>query len=771
MAKPARALSLFARRNPNFFSVAAASALFAVCLAAAGTAARAQKAETAAASTLTVVDPYLMTIPANHQLTVSAVITSAAGGKANAKGIVADGTSAAIAVFKTASSKNVTFSVTNGGKVAKYNPAFLIAVSSLGTSSVVITPTKSGTSYYALALVTSGVAPDAEHGVDTTVSAESAGATKATTFAMVTLPTPIVLIHGLWGDETSLASTEGYLKVTPAFTNNRNLVTAICYSDYLAFDATADSLPGHGTGCEMTSAQALNQYFASTLYKELDANHWVGGRVDAVVHSMGGLVARHYTAVAGYKSLRNRMLGAFRNVVTLDTPETGSALATYLDETAYKRSYQGSSFTEALLWEGFCGSTSSSTTIETCFDANGLPLSYPGMALSTGAVWSLIPAGHSVTSAPPADIFNTSHGSWFAIASDFKDGDKPPALLRDLMNAVTAATYPSGQTAPTLTTILGTPDSDVIVTVAGQEATAPAAHIKEFKDLEHTPAPSEGKLLFPSDSNNSVVESAAVNAQVALWLGLQSSATPAVDGIVNRETDESRATESGRPAIQPRFMAGGRLSVAAPQHAVGLGQPLRITIRSTGPAIAAVNVVEFRPESRREIPSDWVNGGHARIVREEGNSDELELVPLDLGRLGVRVQAVFADGGFAQRDFELEVVPTQRNLERFDLDKGFHSMALVLEDRDEDRQAFLAPVVKYDSLARPIYLSSSEQLNLTIEQPEDDPVIQVDPNGLVHALRPGKALITGDFDGVQDSIEVEVYTKDDAPAGYRRNQD
>jgi len=198
---------------------------------------------------------------------------------------------------------------------------------------------------------------------------------------------------------------------------------------------------------------------------------------------------------------------------------------------------------------------------------------------------------------------------------------------------------------------------------------------------------------------------------------------------------------------------------------------VRIPIRSTGPGIARVNAVQFHPDSHREIRSDRVNGGDGRLIAGENNRDELELVPLALGRVGVRVQAVFADGGFAQQEFELQVVPAQRNLVQFELNKGFHSLALVLEDRDEDRQAFLSPVVHYETLARPIYLDSSEQLNLAIDQPENDPVIRVDANGLVHALRPGTATITGDFDGVRDAVEVEVYAKEDAPAGYRRSQD
>ena len=243
----------------------AGAALATVCGAQFSLAEDAQEPEAATASVLTVIDPYLLKTPANGDLTAAAVVTAAAGDKAEAKGIVADGTSAAIAVFKASSSKSVTLSATNGGKVAAYAPHFLTAVGAMNNK-VVVTPSKIGSSYYALALVTSGVAPDAENGVDTVVRAQSAGSTTITSYSLVTLPTPVVLVHGLWGDQTSLASTEAYLKANASFKSNPSLVTAICYSVYLGFDAASDTLPAHGKGCEITSAQALSQYLSTTLY-------------------------------------------------------------------------------------------------------------------------------------------------------------------------------------------------------------------------------------------------------------------------------------------------------------------------------------------------------------------------------------------------------------------------------------------------------------------------------------------------------------------------
>lgn len=42
-----------------------------------------------------------------------------------------------------------------------------------------------------------------------------------------------------------------------------------------------------------------------------------------------------------------------------------------------------------------------------------------------------------------------------------------------------------------------------------------------------------------------------------------------------------------------------------------------------------------------------------------------------------------------------------------------------------------------------------------------------DNDGTVHALREGTAVLVGDFDGVIDRIQVIVYSKQDAPEGYR----
>jgi len=735
-------------------------------------AALAQDAQ-ATASSLKIVDPYLMAIPANHVLTASAVVAAAAGGKDTAKGIVADGTTAAVVVYRVASNKTVTFTATNGAKLARYNADFLTAVSGTETASLTVTPTKIGAAFYALALLTTGTPPDAEHGANVTVSAKSAGASTKASASVLPIPTPVVLVHGLWGNLVSLASTADYLKTTPAFNTYRNLVTPICYSDYLGFDAAADTLPHHGIACEVTSAEAFHNYLAQTLYAELDSGHFVGGRVDVVAHSMGGLAARHYADTAGYKSVRNRDLGAFRRVVTLDTPETGSGLASYLDDVAYNRTRKVTNLFSApyLAWTAVCG-MSSTITVEQCFDKSGLPLSYPGTPLSTGAVYSLIPSGKSIANAPPAGIFNTAHGKWYAIASDYKKGDQPPALLRDTLNAVIAATYSSSP--PTVDSILGAPENDVVVTVSSQTSTAVAAQTKQFSGLQHTPAPGEASLLFGSDSNASVTDSAAVNGQVAYWLGLQTAPAPAA-GARGAEAEPESEGEEGQPRIGARFLASERLSAAVPEQTLGLGQAVRIPLRLAGPGVVDIAVDQVDPGTgqslRNEVKGARAGSGRAKIVSQGAGAATMEVVPLALGSVRLRVSVLFADGGLAEGDYALNVVPSAKGLTHFDLNRGFKNLVLVLEDREEDRQAYLFPQVQYGSLEFPIYLNSSERLSLTADQPEDDPVVRIDSDGLIHALRSGTVVVTGDFAGIRDSIKVTVYEPEEAPAGYRQAEE
>lgn len=133
----------------------------------------------------------------------------------------------------------------------------------------------------------------------------------------------------------------------------------------------------------------------------------------------------------------------------------------------------------------------------------------------------------------------------------------------------------------------------------------------------------------------------------------------------------------------------------------------------------------------------------------------------------------FMDGGESLKSCPINIGASAKGLIRLRLDSDFHTdmkeiflrdsnpntMEIDLGDTEEQSERWLKPEIAYDQLDQPIYLVDSSAIYFTIEQPQDDPVIRVDSDGLVHGLRPGTATITGDFDGVQDTVKVTVHAK------------
>ena len=130
--------------------------------------------------------------------------------------------------------------------------------------------------------------------------------------------------------------------------------------------------------------------------------------------------------------------------------------------------------------------------------------------------------------------------------------------------------------------------------------------------------------------------------------------------------------------------------------------------------------------------------------------------------------AVFSDGKVAEQEIKLNVTPSAKGLKKFCLNQGFPVVAVSLGfPTEHPGTAWLMPEVYFDQLDYPIHIQDSSLLDLTAEQPEDHPVIRVDPNGLIQGLRPGRAKISGNFDGIRDSVIVIVHAKGTSPVGIR----
>jgi len=202
---------------------------------------------------------------------------------------------------------------------------------------------------------------------------------------------------------------------------------------------------------------------------------------------------------------------------------------------------------------------------------------------------------------------------------------------------------------------------------------------------------------------------------------------------------------------------------------MGLAQPERVGLEIQAGVVGLITVLQYNNEGWYANKSKGVDvgGGEAKIVEDRGMEKTIEIVPLQLGNITFVIDIDFTDGGSAQKSFTVRVVPSSRGVTKFRLNIGFHRMFLILEDREEDRQTVLSPEVKYSFLDNPIRLTNLTEMKFSVEQPEFEPIVRVDADGWVHALRPGKAVLVGDFDGVIDKIPVTVYTKEDVPQDYR----
>ncbi len=440
---------------------------------------------------------------------------------------------------------NVTFRVDNGATLAPFDPSFLLtapapsSTSNPGITTLVVPSTQmiqQGSKFYALALVTAGVPSTTSVLSNIQVSVLDGNLKPVISPQdLSALPVPIVLIHGLWGNQYSLKSTQKYLQSLPAFSAYNGVpayfIRPICYSPYLAYYAKRDSLPNNGISCEQTSTDALYNSLRE-LHELLNQDRIVGGRVDVVAHSMGGLVVRNYTVSAPnfYRNATNRNQGAFRDIITLDTPETGSALAYYLDYVLANKTEDITQFADATwpdtVWSSLCG-LKAGITVQDCLTKLGNPLAYPGRPLTEGAVYSLIPDGPPLFLNRFANIPspNIPNATWFAVAGSWlDDGHHPSPMARDTLDPLVAATYSTSETPLTLSGMLGDIDNDVIVTRASQLSEAIPGQFHVYMDLAHTSIPYAGPIfslggLNPLVSNATVTNSTDVNRQVVHWLG------------------------------------------------------------------------------------------------------------------------------------------------------------------------------------------------------------------------------------------------------------
>jgi hypothetical protein len=271
----------------------------------------------------------------------------------------------------------------------------------------------------------------------------------------------------------------------------------------------------------------------------------------------------------------------------------------------------------------------------------------------------------------------------------------------------------------------------------------------EFGNLAHSALPSIANLAsyISNYSNNAVTAWPAVNACVAgilLNLSISSGWCPVTSSPGNQQNEtaqvaqnsvEQQKNETGPNSIQespeerrermnlPFKFAPERLSVKAPEGDVPLGNPVEIALTFARGELADLSTVQ-----RRLGHAVYQGSGQAKIVRDEGNTKTIEIIPEQLGPVDLDISATYSDNAVATQTIRLNVVPSAKGLKKFFIDGGTTVMALVAEDTKEDSQMRLNPYVTYEELENGIDIHTCEQIKFSVEQPDDEgaPVVDID---------------------------------------------
>jgi pimeloyl-ACP methyl ester carboxylesterase len=314
-------------------------------------------------ATLWVIDP--ATLPADGPGGFNLRGFIADGGLARtpqATGIIHDGTSAALLIFAGPTQADVCFTAGADLVFEPFDANFRQVVSATRQAGTWTVPaaqlTAIGGRYYAAALVETVTTSFAKASATPAIAAGQC-CWNSVAKALADQVPPVVLVHGLWGDSDSLSSVQQYLDGEAPWN-----LTKISYVQPIQYDITQ---PFDGP----EPATVLNSEITNLL-TQLRDRHVVAGRVDIVAHSMGGLVIRHFAGTSTYLSPLNRNQGAYHTVVTIDTPELGSALAPYLLANWNGTLQAPVTSTPYVIWSAACG-LFSSEDVEECCDELGRP--------------------------------------------------------------------------------------------------------------------------------------------------------------------------------------------------------------------------------------------------------------------------------------------------------------------------------------------------------------------------------------------------------------
>ena len=451
--------------------------------------------------------------------------------------------------------------------------------------------------------------------------------------AQLTLyPPPVLFVPGLWGTPASLTKIKDSVKAATPFTAvpSKLFLNTLSYSSDQAFDSSAVQ-------------SAISNEISNVIIAPLRSAGIAVGRVDVVAHSMGGLVARSFSAQSGYNGPPSRTLGLVHQVITIDTPEQGSGLATFLFNNA-NTPFSAGANNDALRVKNEACATA--TTVQDCFNTLN-------SSITNGGVASLAPGSPDLAGLPSANIPNATWKALGATASQSGfDSSAQVYELNELVNALCPGQSfcrrgkkQVNWSSPVVADLLGSAVNDAIVTQASQ--TAGASNPVILAGLSHSPPADPGFFGRRFYSLANVLDSTAVDTQVVAWLA--NTAAPLAP------VAEAASTQP----LWPGFVPGtdwreedSRLPLDIPTHVLAMGAPFDLRLNAPWQKIGKVYVSEGN-----EFYTPFDQFLEAPVERAPDGGAIVHVTPFLLGRGHIRVTAYFRDYVRADQDFKVEVGP------------------------------------------------------------------------------------------------------------------
>ncbi len=604
----------------------------------------------------------------------------------------------------------MTFTTNNGTTLLPYDPTFLTYAPKQGSSKLPpVTPKQIGSSFYAAALLQAppaGATPS--YATPIVVTAQQQGG-QLYQASIPLAPPPVLLVHGLWGDADSLSLYATTLTGQAPWASHPNLVYDLTYPGAESF-ASADSL----------GAMKME---AATIFQEVQGQGVVGARMDVVAHSMGGLLLRSYSGASSYRSFENRNLGQFHTIVTLDTPEAGSRMASYL------LTHQNFPLAATLLsdplayafWKVACAGAPATTA---CAKAPATTvcqcMAWHNQPVNGGAVQSLEPDSTSLAGAPPPNI---SGAAWRAVSATDTIG-----VVYFAVTNLIRSIYPTAVMAPSIYEILGGPNDD-IVSLARQLSGNPPACVTD-PGLAHASIFLGYKGVGLSTA--AVTNSPLAAGQTACWLK---------DPMTSPTCSAKGATIVASDDLGGLWPAPGRLVLNVPSAAI-LGKPITVH----------VNDNDVRSFEIQQIGQDGVSAHDAvKATASSGGGADLTVIPRVLGRVQFHITANFGNATFDMAHPVVDVSVDPSQITEIRADSRFRQLVAP----DSDSTFFLTPEITVKGLAQPVELGSSASYR--VKSPSTDPAVTVDSAGKIKSVHPGAATIEVSFEG--HAVELPVLVK------------